>query len=64
MGHYPVAEPGSNWKCTEKEWEAMDTSDRKENSDHILGKEVFMVRVVKCWKKCLKALWNLYPWRS
>lgn len=65
MGYYcPVTQPGSNWRFTVKEWEAMDTSDRKGNSDYILGKKVFMVRVAKCWKKCPEGLWNLHPWRS
>lgn len=32
-----MIQPGSSWRCTAKEWEAMDTSDKKGNCDYILG---------------------------
>lgn len=43
---YPKS--SSKWRFTVQGWEAMDTSDRKGNSDYILGKKVFVVRVAKC----------------
>lgn len=57
-----MTQPGSNCMCTVEEREARDTSDRKGNSDYILGNKSVHGESGEVLEK--EGLWNLHPWRS